>query len=111
LQGLIDPSKFPIKQNTLYKSAKFPNSNSSAAKSGEIYIDCNPTGSEGEELYTPPNDSQKNISSIEKLLDNIKTSAIFIFIIYIIATIVVIIIVRKIFFKNNISGYAFVANK
>jgi carbonic anhydrase len=111
LQGLIDSSKFPIKQNTLYKSAKFPNSNSAAAKSGEIYIDCNPTGSEGEELYTPPNDSQKNISSIQKLLDNITTSAIFIFILSIIGAIVVLIIVRKTFFKNNISGYAFVPNK
>ena len=103
LQGLINPSAFPIKQNTLYKSAKFPNSNSSAAKSSEIYIDCNPTGSEGEELYTPaPDDnSSAKISSINNLLDGLKNSGVVQFLVSIIVCIILIWVIKRAFFTKT----------
>lgn len=107
LQGLINPSAFPIKQNTLFKSAKFPNSNSSAAKSSEIYIDCNPTGSEGEELYTPaPDDnSSAKISSINNLLDGLKNSGVVQFLVSIIVCIILIWVIKRAFFtKTDATG-------
>jgi carbonic anhydrase len=104
LEKMINPSAFPIKQNTLYKSAKFPNSNSAAAKSSEIYIDCNPTGSEGEELYTPADNSSDKISSITNLLDGLKNSGVVQFLVSIIVSIVLIWVIKKAFFSKRDTG-------
>jgi hypothetical protein len=106
LQNIIKlPSAFPVTTNTLYKSAKFPNSNSDAANSDEIYIDCNPTGSEGEELYTPAADnSSAQISSITNLLNGLKDSGIVQFIVSIILSIIVIFAIKKAFFTKKGSG-------
>jgi carbonic anhydrase len=104
LEKLISNSVFPIKQNTLYKSAKFPNSNSANAKANEIYIDCNPTGTEGEELYTPADNSSDKISSITNLLDGLKNSGVVQFLVSIIVSIVLIWVIKKAFFVKNDTG-------
>jgi len=104
LQGLISKSVFPIKQNTLYKSAKFPNSNSAAAKSNDIYIDCNPTGAEGEVLYTPVDNSQDKVSSIQNLVDSLKDSGLVQFLASIIVSIVLIWVIKKAFFTKKDTG-------
>lgn len=104
IQNLISKSAFPVATNTLYKSAKFPNSNSNAAKSDEIYIDCNPTGSEGEQLYTPPDTSSTQVSSINNLLDGLKDSGIVQFLVSIIVSIVVIWAIKKAFFTKRGTG-------
>ena len=102
IQSLIkNPSAFPVVKNTLYKSAKFPNSNSNAAKSDEIYIDCNPTGSEGEQIYTPADTSSTEISSINNLLDGLKHSGIVQFLVSIILSIIVIFAIKKAFFTKR----------
>jgi hypothetical protein len=102
IQSLIkNPSAFPVVKNTLYKSAKFPNSNSSAAKSDEIYIDCNPTGSEGEQIYTPADTSSTELSSINNLLDGLKNSGIVQFLVSIILSIIVIFAIKKAFFTKK----------
>lgn len=101
LQGLISKSVFPIKQNTLYKSAKFPNSNSANAKANEIYIDCNPTGTEGEELYKPADNSQGKISGIQNLIDSLKESEVVQFLGSIILSIVLIWVIKKAFFTKK----------
>jgi carbonic anhydrase len=105
LQGLISKSAFPIKQNTLYKSAKFPNSNSAAAKANDIYIDCNPTGTEGEELYKKVDTSKGKVSSIQNLVDSLKNSGLVQFLSSIIVSIVLIWVIKKAFFsKKDASG-------
>jgi carbonic anhydrase len=101
IQNLIAASTFPVKTNTLYKSAKFPNSNSAAAKSNEIYIDCNPTGAKGEELYKPANNSSSEISGINKMLDGLKESGVVQFLISIIVSIIVIWVIKKAFFTKK----------
>jgi hypothetical protein len=101
IQNLIAASTFPVKTNTLYKSAKFPNSNSSAAKSNEIYIDCNPTGAKGEELYKPANNSSNEISGINKMLDGLKNSGVVQFLVSIIVSIIVIWVIKKAFFTKK----------
>ena len=103
IQNLIAASAFPIKTNTLYKSAKFPNSNSEGAKANDIYIDCKPTGNEGEELYTPAPDvnSSAKISSINNLIDSLKTSGVVQFIVSIIVSIIVIWVINKSFFTKK----------
>jgi len=104
LQNIIKtPSSFPITTNILYKSAKFPNSDSAAAKSDEIYIDCNPTGSEGEELYTPSDayNSASKVSSITNLLNGLKDSGVVQFIVSIILSIIVIWAIKKAFFTKR----------
>lgn len=112
LQGLISKSVFPIKQNTLYKSAKFPNSNSANAKANEIYIDCNPTGTEGEELYTPADNSQGKVSSVQNLVDSFKNSGVVQFLASIIVSIVLIWVIKKAFFsKKDTGGGPSVTNK
>jgi hypothetical protein len=104
LQNLIKTSAFPIKTNTLYKSAKFPNSNSAAAKSNEIYIDCNPTGAKGEELYKPANNSASEIAGITKMLDGLKNSGVVQFLVSIIVSIIVIWVIKKAFFTKKAPG-------
>lgn len=101
IQNLIAASTFPVKTNTLYKSAKFPNSNSAAAKSNEIYIDCNPTGAKGEELYKPANNSSNEISGINKMLDGLKNSGVVQFLVSIIVSIIVIWVIKKAFFTKK----------
>ena len=101
IQSLITTSAFPVTTNTLYKSAKFPNSDSAASKSDEIYIDCNPTGSEGEELYTPVDNSSTQISSINNLLNSLKDSGIVQFLVSIIVSILVIWAIKKAFFTKR----------
>jgi carbonic anhydrase len=103
LQNLISKSAFPIQTNTLYKSAKFPNSNSAAAKSSEIYIDCNPAGSEGEEIYKPApiDNSSSETSSIANLLNGLRTSGIVQFIVSIIVSIILIWVIKKAFFTKR----------
>jgi hypothetical protein len=98
---MINASAFPITKNTLYKSAKFPNSDSAAAKSDEIYIDCNPTGNDGEEIYMPVDDSSTQISSINKLLNGLKNSGLVQFLVSIIVSIIVIFIIKKAFFTKR----------
>jgi hypothetical protein len=104
LQNLIAKSSFPIRKNTLYKSAKFPNSNSSAVNSNDIYIDCNPTGSEGEQIYTPGSNSIKKESSISNLVESLKNSGIVQFLASIIVSILLIWVIKKAFFKKKDSG-------
>jgi len=104
LKGLIAESSFPIRKNTLYKSAKFPNSNSSAVNSNDIYIDCNPTGSEGEQIYTPGNNSIEKESSISNLVESLKSSGIVQFLASIIVSILLIWVIKKAFFKKKDSG-------
>jgi carbonic anhydrase len=104
LQNIIkNPSAFPITTNTLYISAKFPNSDSAAAKSDEIYIDCNPTGSEGEELYTPSDadNSASKVSSITNLLNGLKDSGVVQFIVSIILSIIIIWVIKRAFFTKR----------
>ena len=106
LQNLIANSAFPITTNILYKSAKFPNSDSAAAKSDEIYIDCNPTGSEGEELYTPAStdNSSTETSSITNLLSGLRDSGIVQFLVSIIVSIIVIWVIKRAFFSKKGAG-------
>ena len=104
LQALISKSSFTIRKNAVFKSAKFPNSDSVAAKANDIYIDCNPTGTEGEELYTPASDSQKEISSISKMVDGLKNSEIVQFLASIIVSIVLIWVLKKAFFNVSRGG-------
>ena len=104
LQALISKSSFPIRQNQVFKSAKFPNSDSVGAKANEIYIDCNPTGTEGEELYTPAIDSGEKVSSISKMVENLKDSGIVQFLASIIVSIVLIWTIKKAFFRKSESG-------
>ena len=106
LQNLIAKSSFPIRKNILYKSIKFPNSNSSAVNSNEIYIDCNPTGSEGEQIYTPGNDSGREESSMSNLVESLKNSGIVQFLASIIVSILLIWVIKKAFFKkkDSVSG-------
>jgi hypothetical protein len=104
LQALISKSSFPIRQNQVFKSAKFPNSDSVGAKANEIYIDCNPTGTEGEELYTPAIDSGEKVSSISKMVENLKNSEIVQFLASIIVSIVLIWTIKKAFFRKSESG-------
>jgi hypothetical protein len=101
LQNLIAASAFPVTKNTLYKSVKFPNSDSAAITSGEIYIDCNPTGNDGEELYIPIDNSSTQISSITNLLDGLKKSGIVQFLVSIIVSIIVIWVIKKAFFTKK----------
>jgi carbonic anhydrase len=104
IQNIIkNPSAFPITTNTLYKSSKFPNSDSAAANSDEIYIDCNPTGSEGEELYTPSDayNSASKVSSITNLLNGLKDSGVVQFIVSIILSIIVIWAIKRAFFTKR----------
>ena len=103
IQNLIAASAFPVKTNTLYKSAKFPNSNSEGAKANDIYIDCKPTGNEGEELYTPAPDvnSSSKISGINNLLDSLKNSEVVQFLVSIIVSIIVIWVIKRSFFTKK----------
>lgn len=101
LQNLIAKSAFPITKNTLYKSVKFPNSDSAAITSGEIYIDCNPTGNDGEELYIPIDNSSTQISSITNLLNGLKNSGLVQFMVSIIVSIIVIWVIKKAFFTKR----------
>jgi len=101
LKSLINDSKFPIRKAQVFKSAKFANSDSVGAKANEIYIDCNPTGTEGEELYKPANDSGEKVSSISKMVDNLKNSGIVQFLASIIVSIVLIWTIKKAFFKKS----------
>ena len=101
LQALISKSNFPVKKNTLFKSSKFPNSDSIAAKADDIYIDCKPTGSEGEELYKPATDSKEKESNISKMVDSLKNSGIVQFLASIILSIVLIWAIKKAFFKKS----------
>jgi hypothetical protein len=107
LQALISKSSFTIRKNALFKSAKFPNSDSIGAKANEIYIDCNPTGTEGEELYTPASDSQKEVSSISKMVEGLKDSGIVQFLASIIVSILLIWVLKKAFFKKSESATSF----
>lgn len=113
LQKLIGPTSgaFPIiTTNTLYKSSKYPNSNSAADMSGEIYIDCNPTGSEGDELYKSTDNSAGEISGINNLMDSLKSSGLVQFLVSIILSIVLIIVIQKAFFTKKIPSAASAAS-
>lgn len=101
LKSLINDSKFIIRKAQVFKSAKFANSDSVGAKANEIYIDCNPTGAEGEELYKPANDSGEKVSSISKMVDNLKNSGIVQFLASIIVSIVLIWTIKKAFFRKS----------
>lgn len=106
LQGLISSSSFPIQQNKLYKSAKFPNSDSAAAKSDDIYIDCKPTGAEGQELYKAgdaSNKSKDKVSSAKKLVNSLKNSGPVQFLVSIIVSVLLIWVIKKAFFVKKAS--------
>ena len=103
---MISSSSFPIQQNKLYKSAKFPNSDSAAAKSDDIYIDCKPTGAEGQELYKAGDVNSKSrdkISSAKKLVNSLKNSGPVQFLVSIIVSVLLIWVIKKAFFVKKAS--------
>jgi hypothetical protein len=110
LQGLISKSAFPVRKNTLFRSSKFPNSDSIAAKANDIYIDCKPTGTEGEELYKPASDSQEKVSSVSKMVESLKNSEIVQFLASIILSILLIFVIKKMFFRKSETANSFTSS-